>query len=111
MEESEQTFSQRLTEEIEYNGMKKSEFARKVGLSLGTLNMYLYRNTIPAADVAVKMAAALNTTTEYLVTGKMPKKRSDWQKAEILSIVDNLGQNQLKCFLEIARSYQCAIGN
>lgn len=109
MDEIESTFRQRLTEEIEYRGMKKSEFAKKVGLSLGTLNMYLYRDTIPAADIAVKMAHALNTTTEYLVTGKKPiQNRADWQKVEIFSIVNELEENRLKCFLEIARAYKSA---
>ena len=47
--------------------------------------MYLYRSPIPAADVAVKMAQVLNTTTEYLILGtdnKNPVQKSntkaDW---------------------------------
>ena len=64
------SFKDRLIEEIEYHGISKTDFAEKVGISLGTLNMYLYRNSIPSADIAVKLAKVLNTTVEYLVTGE-----------------------------------------
>lgn len=37
--------------------------------------MYLYRGSIPAADVAVKMAQVLNTTAEYLVLGTAVTKK------------------------------------
>ena len=49
--------------------MSNKEFAGKLGISINTLNMYLYRDSIPSADIAVKMAKVLNTTTEYLITG------------------------------------------
>ena len=84
--------------------------------SINTLNMYLYRGSIPAADVAVKMAAALNTTTEYLITGKdlsTPSSQSgtkdDWQKKEIIRIINSLSSSQLKSFLDIARAYKTGV--
>ena len=55
-------FKQRLSDELSYKGFGIKEFAAKVGISVSTLNMYLYRNSIPAADVAVKMAKVLNVT-------------------------------------------------
>lgn len=48
--------------------------AKRVGISINTLNMYLYRGSIPAADVAVRMAQVLNTTAEYLVLGTHENK-------------------------------------
>jgi transcriptional regulator with XRE-family HTH domain len=71
------TFKDRLTDELNYQGISNKEFASKVGIGIGTLGMYLYRGSIPAADVAVKMTQVLNTTTEYLILGtddKIPFK-------------------------------------
>lgn len=107
------TFKERLDDELAYHGISKIDFAEQVGISINTLNMYLYRGSIPAADVAVKMAQALNTTTEYLVLGtdeNAPVMRtgtkSEWQKKEINHILATLSPHQLTHFLEIARAYK-----
>ena len=80
--------------------------------------MYLYRGSIPAADVAVKMAQVLNTTAEYLILGTDDKEtvhpqntKSDWQKKEINIIVDRLPPEQLENFLEIARAFKNTVDN
>ena len=110
------TFKDRLTDEVNYQGISNKDFAHRVGISLGTLGMYLYRGSIPAADIAVKMAQVLNTTTEYLVLGTDNNKpiqtqttKSDWQKKEINIIIDRLPQTQLENFLEIARAFKNAV--
>ena len=41
-----------------------------VGIAPNSFVYWKKRGTIPQADVAVAIAAALNTTVEYLVTGK-----------------------------------------
>lgn len=112
-EKKRQVFKEKLTDELNYQGISNREFAKMVGISEATLNMYLYRGSIPAADVAVKMARALNITTEYLVTGEdtatPPAKsstKSDWQKKEINHILSILTPHQLTHFLEIARAYK-----
>ena len=109
------SFKDRLTDELNYQGISNKEFANKVGIGIGTLGMYLYRGSIPAADVAVKMAQVLNTTTEYLILGKennnlvqKQNTKSDWQKKEINIIMDRLPQEQLENFLEIARAFKKA---
>ena len=107
------SFKDRINDELEYQDISKKDFAERTGISINTLNMYLYRGSIPAADVAVRMAQALNTTTEYLVTGTdstMPPSKSgtksDWQKKEINHILGSLTPHQLTHFLEIARAYK-----
>ena len=113
METKQNLFKERLSDELNYQGISKLDFAEQVGISINTLNMYLYRGSIPAADVAVKMARALNTTTEYLVTGEdsttppsNSSTKSDWQKKEINHILGTLTPHQLTHFLEIARAYK-----
>ena len=112
----ETTFRERLIDELNYQGISNKDFAGMVGISTGTLGMYLYRGSIPAADVAVRMAQVLNTTTEYLVLGDKEKSspassstKSDWQKKEIAAIAGSLGEKQLECLLEIVRAYKSAI--
>ena len=112
----EKTFKDRLVAELAYQDISYKDFAQKLGINIGTLGMYLYRGSMPAADVAVKMAQALNTTTEYLVLGTeanapVPRQntKSDWQKKEIAAITASLSAPQLTHFLEIARAYKNAV--
>ena len=71
-------FSKRLRSEIEYNCMNHKEFAAKAGIKKRALDAYLgSQQSIPPADVAVKIAAALGVSVEYLVTGKEYKQSVD----------------------------------
>lgn len=112
--ENSASFKLRLAEEISYQGMSNKEFAGKLGISINTLNMYLYRDSIPSADIAVKMAKVLNTTTEYLITGistNQIQSSSDisWQKKELFSIVNTLQEPHLTNFLLMARAFKNTI--
>ena len=115
MENLAKDFKQRLSDELSYRGFGVKEFAAKVGISVSTLNIYLYRNSIPAADVAVKMAKVLNVTTEYLITGEETKtakastELQAMQKREIYYLVESLQEKQLDSFLRITRAYKDAI--
>lgn len=48
------------------------------------------RNTMPKADIAVKIAQYLNTTVEYLVTGIEPKEE---YRACLESIADTIKES------------------
>ena len=118
MEDKHLLFKERLLDELSYQEISKTDFAEKVGISINTLNMYLYRGSIPAADIAVKMAQVLNTTSEYLILGTEDKEtvhsqntKSDWQKKEINIIVERLPSEQLGNFLEIARAFKKTVDN
>ena len=63
-------FRDNLKEVIEYNGIVIKELAAKTGISKRTIDTYVdSRGVIPNAEIAVKLAKALGTTVEYLVTG------------------------------------------
>jgi len=69
------SFSQRLRSEIEYIGLTRKEFAAKASIKKRALDAYLEaQQSIPPADKAVKMAAILGVSVEYLVTGKEYKQ-------------------------------------
>lgn len=64
-------FKENLRDEITYQGLLVKEVASRAGLNAGSLSNYLKENSsIPAADVAVKIAKALGVTVEYLVAGQ-----------------------------------------
>lgn len=64
-------FKDNLKEEMFYSGITTKELATRTGISQGSLSNYLKENSsIPSADIAVKIAKALNVSVEYLVTGK-----------------------------------------
>jgi len=71
-------FSQRLRAQIEYLGLNQKEFAAKAGIKKRALDAYLWaQQSMPPADTAVKIAATLGVSVEYLVTGKEYRKFID----------------------------------
>ena len=55
---------------MEKNGLTAKMLSQQAGISVNTLNMYLgYRETMPSADIAVKLAHVLGVTVEYLIDG------------------------------------------
>jgi len=76
-------------------GNKTIEFvAGEAGLSLASYNAYRRHENLPRADEALKIARALGTTVEYLVTGDIPEQSiSDKTLADIQAILDVYWRN------------------
>ncbi len=91
------TFKENLRDELNFQGMTVKELAAKTGLVKGSLDNYLgVRASIPPADVAVKIAKALNVSVEYLVTGE--------------GIEENQSKNEvMKNFYALPKNMQSAI--
>ena len=71
-------FKENLKAKLEYNGMLVKELAHKSGIKKQTLDNYLStHNTIPNAELAVKIAQALDTSVEYLITGVDSSSKHD----------------------------------
>lgn len=87
-------FKENLRDEISYQGKKLKEVALEAGLNQYGLNNYLRENaSIPAADVAVRIARVLGVSVEYLVTGeKDPAAQNDRYSAEIRALADKLAR-------------------
>ncbi len=84
------TFRENLRDELDFQGLTVKELALKTGIIKTSLDNYLgSRCVIPPADVAVKIAKALNVSVEYLVTGNTDK---DVSKNEDFSILNDLRQ-------------------
>jgi len=71
-------FAYRLRSEIEYIGLTQKEFAAKAGIKKRALDAYLgAQQSMPPADIAVKIASALGLSVEYLITGRELRKSID----------------------------------
>ena len=64
------SFKENLRSELDFQGLTVKELSAKTGIIKGSLDNYLgVRSSIPPADIAVRIAKALNVSVEYLVTG------------------------------------------
>jgi transcriptional regulator with XRE-family HTH domain len=73
-----ETFWGRVKQLIKKNGMTQKDAAKSFGLPYNTVRGWMYKDIIPTAIDACKIAQALGVTVEYLVSGKNPReKRAD----------------------------------
>ena len=63
------TFWNRFEKALEDNNITASELSRNLGLASSVIYAWKQRDSIPRADIAVKVAEQLHTTVEYLVSG------------------------------------------
>jgi len=96
-------FSKRLRSEIEYIGLTQKEFAAKAGIKKRALDAYLRaQQSMPPADIAVKIASVLGLSVEYLVTGKEFRKTVDISKyLQFRDLLDDLAELPDETFLPI----------
>lgn len=67
-------FGKRVLDLLENIGYTQREFATMIGVSEGALSRYLKDEREPKMEVIANMATTLNTTTDYLLSGKNDKK-------------------------------------
>lgn len=86
-------FKENLKAELQYNGMLVKELAYKTGINKQTIDNYLSsHNAMPSADAAVKIAKALNTTVEYLITGKKEYKNIESNDSDVCDFLVKYGK-------------------
>lgn len=90
-------FRGRLREEIEYSGMLYKEVAAKAGITKRTMDSYVGTNaSMPAADIAVRLAQVLGVSVEYLVTGEKKEAALSNQERHLLSCFEKLSERERK---------------
>lgn len=97
-------FKENLRDEISYQGLMIKEVAQKAGIKPGSLSNYLKENSsIPSADVAVKIANALNVSVEYLVTGKESSQKNKINEKifPLIKRLNRLSDDDLAFFEEV----------
>ena len=99
-------FKKNLRSELDYLNLTVKELCAKTGIAKGTLDGYLgVRASMPPADIACKISAALGVTVEYLITGKEAENNQKLYNHDIRSIIQimlELGEKDVKTLLGIA---------
>jgi len=86
-------FKTNLRSELDYLELTVKELSAKTGIAKGTLDCYLgIRASMPPADIALKIANALDVTVEYLITGQEAKKQDKLLNHNIRSIIQILAE-------------------
>ena len=62
-------FWNRVLDLLDRQGISRKEFAMKVGISYSSIHNGAMLNSIPSADIALRIAYELHTSLEYLVFG------------------------------------------
>jgi transcriptional regulator with XRE-family HTH domain len=103
-------FRKTLREELDYQGMTVKELSAKSMVAKGALDSYLGKQaSMPPADSAVRIAAALGVTVEYLVNGHDTSRErtvpffSNPTKRLVLRIFDELLPEDQKLALNIVK--------
>ena len=104
------TFRKTLRDELDYQGLTVKELAAKASVAKGALDSYLGKQaSMPPADTAVRIAAALGVTVEYLVNGQDDSREktvpfySSPCKRSILRILDELPPMDQKFTLDFIK--------
>lgn len=65
-------FYERLYRLLKEKNIQQKELADICGISSNGISTWKVTGSYPRADIAVKIAAALGVTVEYLITGELP---------------------------------------
>ena len=75
------SFWQNVENELNYKNISRKELSEKASFAVSGISLGLSHNSIPNADIAVRIAQVLGTSVEYLVTGKesrsLPKENAE----------------------------------
>jgi transcriptional regulator with XRE-family HTH domain len=100
-------FKVNLRAELDYLGLTVKELSQKTGIAKGTIDCYLgVRSSMPPADIAVKIANALDVTVEYLVMGQDTKKKDkffDHNIRSINNILTELNEKDIEIILGLSK--------
>ncbi|WP_288567128.1 helix-turn-helix transcriptional regulator [uncultured Treponema sp.] len=96
-----------LRNEMEFQDIKVKELALRTGISQRTLEGYIgVRGSIPPADVAVKIAKALNVSVEYLVTGESLNKTNKKNVNNMFEVFSSDKKILLKDIIDILEKFE-----
>lgn len=101
-------FLKRVLEELDFLNASKADIARFLNVRKSTVYSWFERNTIPAADTALRIADFLNVSLEYLVTGEKDESKksktelSDFEKNLLRESADLLPEDKVELMAYIA---------
>ena len=66
------SFWQNVENELKYKNISRKELADRASFAVSGISLGLSHDSVPSADVAVRIAEVLGVSVEYLVTGREP---------------------------------------
>jgi transcriptional regulator with XRE-family HTH domain len=106
----ERNFRKILRDELDYQGLTVKQLATKSSVAKGAIDSYLGKQaSMPPADVAVRIAATLGVTVEYLVNGQDGSREtsapffSSPKKRLLLHVFDELAPEDQKFALDFVK--------
>ena len=99
-------FWKKVDSELSYLGKTRKELAVAVGFDAATISFGIKRNSIPAADTALKVARFLGVSLDYLLEMPEPTNLypSNPQIAEIENHLHHFSQNDLNAVNSIVNA-------
>ena len=64
------SFWRNVESELSYKNISRKELAEKASFAVSGISLGIAHNSVPNADVAVRIATVLGVSVEYLVTGE-----------------------------------------
>ena len=102
-------FKVNLRTELDSQNLTVKDLSFRTGIPKGTLDCYLgSRASMPPADIAAKIANALDVTVEYLVDGQEIKKQEkslgyNYSIGSIIKILVELKEKDLETILNLSK--------
>mgnify|MGYP002626279216 FL=1 len=87
------TFVERIDGELVKQNLKRTSFAKIVGVTNQAFTDWKRRGTIPAADIVLRIADALNVDFRWLITGEEKNSFAPAQNlppSEIISLAEDI---------------------
>jgi len=70
----------RVKNRLDFFDLSQRDLAQNIDESYNTLQSWINRDRLPNAEQAVKIANALDTSVEFLVTGKLNNKKINYAR-------------------------------
>ena len=99
-------FWKKVDSELSYLGKTRKELAAAVGFDAANVSFGIKRNSIPAADTALKVAHFLGVSLEYLLDMSEPANQNSTnpQISEIENRLRRFSQNDINAILSIVNA-------
>ena len=99
-------FWKKVDSELNYLGKTRKELAAAVGFDAANVSFGIKRNSIPAADTALKIARFLGVSLDYLLDMSESTDQSSFspQISEIENRLRRFSQNDLNVILSVVNA-------
>ena len=99
-------FWKKVDEELSFLGKSRKELANAMGFDAAIISFGIKRNSVPAADTALKVARFLGVSIDYLLdmNDESSQKSLNPQISEIENKLRRFSQNDLNVILTVVNS-------